>query len=83
MKLFICADAEDFYRLYQNYREELTAEDFAKEEKGILAVIKERKLVAYFDILMDKNETEEVIEYITRHQQYGVVLHSIVMNFID
>ncbi|MDE5893828.1 MAG: hypothetical protein K2H45_12985 [Acetatifactor sp.] len=71
IKLFSCADGEDLYRLYQNCREELTADDFAKEEKGILAVIKERKLTAYFDILMDKNETKEVIEYITRHQQYG------------
>lgn len=71
IKLFSCADVKDLYALYQNCKEELTEEDFAKEEKRILAVVKKRNLAVYFDILMDKNETKEVIEYITGHQQYG------------
>lgn len=33
--------------------------------------MKKSNLAVYFDILMDKNETKEVIEYITGHQQYG------------
>lgn len=70
IKLFSCEDTGNLYGLYQSCRDELTEEDFAREEKGILAVIKKRKLVVYFDILMDKNETKEVIEYIAEHQQY-------------
>lgn len=70
IKLFSYTYERNLYELYQDCKEELTAADFAKEEKNILAVIKKRKLSAYFDILMDKNETKEVIEYITQHQQY-------------
>ena len=29
-----------------------------------------RKIVGYFDILMDKNKTKGVIKYIAEHQQY-------------
>lgn len=71
IKLFSCADGGKLYQLYQDCRSELTEGDFAKEEKKILATIKKRKLPTYFDILMDKSETKEVIEYITQHQQYG------------
>lgn len=71
IKLFSCADGRELYQLYQDCKSELTEGDFAKEEKKILAAIKKRKLPTYFDILMDKNETKEVIEYITQHQQHG------------
>lgn len=64
-------DVKELYNLHQNCKEELTEEDFAKKEKRALEVVKKRKRVAYFDILMDKNETRKVIGYITGHQQYG------------
>jgi len=34
-------------------------------------MIKKRNLSVYFDILIDKGETKEVMEYITQHQRYG------------
>lgn len=51
-------------------REDLSEEDFNKEESQIMNVIKKHNLSSYFDILIDKCETKEVIEYITQHQQY-------------
>lgn len=65
-----CCDTRELYKLYQICRQELSNEDFRKEEPAILIMIKKRNLPAYFDILMDKGEKKEVIEYITQHQQY-------------
>ncbi len=45
--------------------------DFVAEEKNILTAIRERKLSIYFDILMDKKETDEVLAFITQHPDYG------------
>ncbi len=70
LKLLSCCDTMQLYEMYQKSRTELTADDFGKEEPRILKIIKNRNLQVYFDILIDKNETKEVIEYITKHQQY-------------
>ena len=71
LKLLSCSNTAELYKLYQKCRQELTKEDFAKEEKGILKTIRERNLSAYFDILLDKNETKEVMDYIRHPGQYG------------
>ena len=71
LKLLSCSNTAELYKLYQKCRQELTKEDFAKEEKGILKTIRERNLSAYFDILLDKNETKEVMDYIQHPGQYG------------
>lgn len=71
LKLVSCCDARELRKLYQKCRKELSNEDFDKEESVILNTIKKRNLSAYFDILMDKGEKKEVIEYIAKHQQYG------------
>lgn len=42
----------------------------SEKESQIMNIIKKRNLSRYFDILIDMNETKEVIEYITQHQQY-------------
>ena len=70
LKLLSCCDNRELYKLYQKCRQELSDEDFRKEESVILKTIKKRNLPVYFDILMDKGETKEVIEYLTQHQQY-------------
>ena len=71
LRLLSCSNTGELYKLYQKCRQELTQEDFAKEEKGTLKTIKERNLSAYFDILLDKNETKEVMDYILHPGQYG------------
>lgn len=70
LKWMSCCNSSQMLQLYQKCRQELTEEDFAKEEAGILKGIRKRDLSAYFDILIDKGETKEVMEYITKHQQY-------------
>lgn len=70
MKLISCSETKNLNELYQKCRQELTDEDFRKEEQKILQMIKKRNLTVYFDILLDKNETGEIIEYITQHEQY-------------
>lgn len=68
--LISCCNEGRLYELYQKCRQELTEKDFSKEEQEILKMIKKRKLSVYFDILIDKNETKEIIEYIIQNQQY-------------
>lgn len=70
LKLLSCCDVRELRKLYQKCGQELSNEDFSKEESAILNTIKKRDLSVYFDILMDKGEKKEVIEYITQHQQY-------------
>lgn len=70
LKLLSCCDTRELYKLYQKCRQELSNEDFRKEDPAILDMIKKRNLSTYFDILMDKGEKKEVIAYITQHQQY-------------
>lgn len=70
LKLISCCESRQLYELYQKSRKELTVEDFGKKEPEILKMIKKRNLQVYFDILIDKKETKEVMEYITQHQQY-------------
>ncbi len=71
IKLISCCDERWLYKLYQQCGQELAEEDFQKEEQEILKVIRKRKISVYFDILMDKDETAEVIEYLMEHQHYG------------
>ena len=71
IKLISVSDRGDLYKLYQKCKAVLKAEDFDKEEQNILDVIKKSNLSVYFDILMDKGETGEVMEYITQSKQYG------------
>ena len=70
LKLLSCCDSRKLHKLYQKCRQELSDVDFREEESAILSMIKKRNLSIYFDILMDKGETREIIEYITQHQQY-------------
>lgn len=72
--LFKLLDLEDnrkLYELYQKCKQELKCEDFETEEKEILQIIKKRDLLIYFDILLDKNQPKEVIEYLTNSPQSG------------
>ncbi len=70
LKLLSCCDNRELCKFYQKCRQDLSNEDFRKEEPAILNIIKNRNLSAYFDILMDKGETKEIIEYLTQHQSY-------------
>lgn len=70
LKLLSCCDFRELHKLYQKCRQELSDEDFTKEEPAILDMIKKRNLSVYFDIHMDKGDKKEVMEYITQHQQY-------------
>lgn len=70
LKLISCCNTEQLYELYQNIRTEFKADDFSKEEPKILKMIKQRNLKVYFDILMEKNETKEVLEYLINNQQF-------------
>lgn len=67
LELISYGDSGRLYERYQECRQELTEEDFAGEETKILALIKERKLPVYLDILMDKGETGEVLKYILQY----------------
>lgn len=71
IKLVSLSDSRKLYKLYQKCKAELKAEDFDKEEQKILQIIKKSSLSVYFDILIEKGETREVIQYITQHQQYS------------
>ncbi|MCM1119650.1 MAG: hypothetical protein NC543_09855 [bacterium] len=71
LELFAYIDKNDLYKLYEECKKELTAEDFATEEKNILEVIRKRNLSAYLNILMDKRETEDVLAYILQHPNRG------------
>lgn len=70
-ELFSHINKNDLYKLYGECKKELTAEDFATEEKNILEVIRKRNLSDYFNILMDKRETEDVLAYILQHPNRG------------
>ena len=70
LKLLSCFDSRKLHKLYQKCRQELSDVDIREEESAILSMIKKRNLSIYFDILMDRGETREIIEYITQHQQY-------------
>ena len=70
LKLFSCCSESSLYEMYQKSKTELSEYDFSKEEPGIMKIIKKRNLRVYFDILMDKNETKEVMEYIKKHLQF-------------
>ena len=70
LKLISCCEIRELYELYQKIKKELTAEDFEGKEPEILKMIKKRNLQVYFDILIDKKETKEVMKYINQHQQY-------------
>lgn len=56
--------------LYQDCKQELTEDDFSDNEKDILKIIKKRDLATYFDIILEKGQSKEVLEYILHHQQY-------------
>lgn len=58
------------FELYQNCKQELIGDDFFDNEKDILKVIKNRNLSTYFDIILEKGDSKEVLEYILHHQNY-------------
>lgn len=68
LKWISCCDIKQLNELYQKCIQELLDEDFQKNETKILSIIKKRHLPAYFDILINKGETKEVMEYITQSQ---------------
>ena len=71
LKLFHCDEIKNLQKIYLECKQELTNEDFETEENGILQVIKKRNLPVYFDILLEKDRTEEVITYLSEHRQYN------------
>ena len=71
IRLFEVHRDNKLYELYQLAKKELKFEDFIQKEKSILQIIKKRKLVVYFDILIDKEQTEEVIEYLVTQRRFG------------
>lgn len=73
LKLVSCCNSRNLYNLYQNCRQELSEKDFSKNESKILNKIKERNLSAYFDLLIDKGETKEVMDYIAQQTQYRIL----------
>lgn len=72
LELISCPGRKSMKELYKKCKEELSAEDFQKEEGEILKAVKKNDLSAYFDILIEKDETGEVIDYLTSHPQRGV-----------
>lgn len=68
--LFSCADARKLTKWYHTGQKELTAADFAAEEGKILSTIKERNLSAYFDICMEKGNTEEILDYLKNNRKF-------------
>ncbi len=69
LKMLSYCYSGEIHKWYQKCIQELSEEDFRKEESSILNTIKNRSLSVYFDIIMDKGETKEVIEYLTKNQQ--------------
>lgn len=70
LALLKCVLESKLLELYQDCKQELTEDDFSDNEKDILKIIKKRDLATYFDIIMEKGESREVLEYILHHQQY-------------
>lgn len=70
LRLFAVQDTRKLHDLYRLSKKELKPEDFQQKEKSILQEIKKRNLSVYFDILLDKEQPEEVIEYLLNHRQY-------------
>lgn len=56
--------------LYQDCKQELTEDDFSDNENEILKIIKKRDLTTYFDVIFDKGEGREVLEYLLHNKQY-------------
>ncbi len=71
LELISCPGRKHMKDLYKKCRDELSAKDFQEEEGKILKAVKKNDLSAYFDILIEKDETGEVIEYLTSHPQRG------------
>ncbi len=70
LALLKCVSESKLLELYQDCKQELTEDDFSSNEKDILKVIKKRNLDTYFDIILEKGGSREVLEYILNHQQY-------------
>ncbi|MDO4765373.1 MAG: hypothetical protein Q4A29_04895 [Eubacteriales bacterium] len=64
LRLFYHGKNQDVLKLYKECRNELTKDDFIKEEPGIINVIKKISLSVYFDILLEKDQTEEILNYL-------------------
>lgn len=71
LSLLKCVSESKLIELYQDCKKELTEEDFSSNEIDILKIIKKRNLTTYFDIILDKGESREVLKYVLQHQQYG------------
>lgn len=71
LRLLSCSDTRETHKLYQRCKREMTEEDFQKEEEHILELARKRSLAAYFDILLEKGETGEIIEYLMQNPQHG------------
>lgn len=67
LRLIYHGKNQDVLKLYKECRNELTKDDFAKEEPGIINVIKKISLSAYFDILLEKDQTEEILNYLMKN----------------
>ena len=70
LKLLKYVRESKLYELYQICKEDLTDEDFSDNEMDILKIIKKGDLTVYFNILLEKGESKEVLEYILHNQYY-------------
>ena len=70
LALLKCVSESKLLELYQDCKQELAEDDFSDNEKDILKIIQKRNLATYFDIILEKGESREVLEYILHHQQY-------------
>lgn len=71
LRLLSCSDTRQTHKLYERCRQEMTEEDFRTEEEHILKLVRKRSLAAYFDILLEKDDTGEIIEYLMQNPQQG------------
>ena len=70
LKLLECINDKKVGEIYVKCKERLKIEDFQEKEEEILSIIKRRNLTIYFDILLEKGQSEEVMKYVIQHQQY-------------
>lgn len=66
LSLLTCAQSGTLPDLYRKCSQDLTEDDFNKEEQRILKIVRERNLKAYFDIMLEKDESSEVLEYVLK-----------------
>lgn len=67
LKTVEVCDSASVKHCYDRCRQELKEEDFAKERIHLQAVVKERHIPQYLDILMEEHREEEVLHQLQKH----------------